>query len=101
MIVGGLLILTVTEEFNPIIPFSALLLVSAFTLRGIRTGLFITRTGLEISWGIFLFSALVSTAVAYNTSTALLQFYRILATCVIYYSVVSCTDRQLLRIVVS
>ncbi|OGO29809.1 MAG: hypothetical protein A2Z16_15065 [Chloroflexi bacterium RBG_16_54_18] len=96
MIVGGLLILTVTEEFNPTIPFSALLLVSAFTLRGVRTGAFITRTGLEVAWGIFLFSALVSTAVAYNSGTALLQFYRILAACVIYYSMVSCSDKQLL-----
>lgn len=95
LLLSGVLLLTVTEEFNPLIPFGGLLLLAAFTLRGLRTGHFIVRTGLEVPWGIFLCSALIATTIAYNPGTALLQFYRILAACVMYYAVVCCREEQL------
>ena len=89
LLFAGLATLTTTEEYNALVSVGATLVIAAFVIRGVRTGDLLPRTGLEIAWGLFLFSALFATAIAYNQFTALLQFYRILATCVLFYAVVS------------
>jgi O-antigen ligase len=85
---------TITEQYHWYITAGLLLLPVAFGLRWVRTGKFISRTGLELPMLLFLVTAGVATWIAVDRGTALLQFARMLAAAGMYFAVVQ-SEKQL------
>ncbi len=87
LILLALLLITSTEVYSSFATTGFVLLVAAFILRATRTGRLVPRTGLEIPGLLIVFSAGVSLWIAYDHSSALLQFIRILAAAVLFYAI--------------
>ncbi len=89
LLLAALAALSITEAYQWYVTLGLGLLAIAFGLRILRTRQALPKTGLEIPWLIGLLSAGFATWMAYDPPTALLQFGRLLAACVLYYAVVA------------
>lgn len=84
---------TITEQYRAYVTFGLGLLAAAFVLRFLRTRCLVPRTRLELPILLFLFSAGLSTWIAFERGTALLQMVRILAAIVLFYAVIQSNQR--------
>jgi len=89
LIGGGIAALTVTEEYNPGVAWGMGALALAFILRAWRRRRVAERTGLEAPLALFLAAAALGVLVAYERGPAVLQYGRILAGVVLFYSVLA------------
>jgi hypothetical protein len=87
LILVGIALLTITEEYNLGVTIGILFILVSFCI-GFLRGKNRFHTGIELSLMIFLASAGVATWISHERSIALLQFDRILASVVLFYSVV-------------
>jgi O-antigen ligase len=85
----GVSLLTLTEQYQLSVTIGFVFLMISFAVRAWRTRSWLTRTGLEIPWALFLISALVAVWASPDRTVALLQFFRFFAAFVIYYAVVN------------
>jgi O-antigen ligase len=87
LLLAGLAGLSIFTTFGPAAAIGLGLLAAGWLIRAYRSRQFLPRTGLEMPWGLFLFSAGMGALVSYNPSEAWLQFARILAAAVFYYAI--------------
>lgn len=80
---------TITEQYQPYVTGGLVLLAIAFLMCWLRTRRFIRRTEMELPGLLFVLSAGLATWIAYDRPTAMLQFARILAACVLFYEIAS------------
>ncbi len=88
MLVSGLGLLSLFDEYSPMVLYAVACLTLSFLVRWLRSGRFLTRTGAEIPLVLFLASAILSTWAAYDRPMAFLQLARFLGTAVAFYAVV-------------
>ncbi|MFC2043247.1 O-antigen ligase family protein [Chloroflexota bacterium] len=76
------------------------LLLAAFILRGFRTANFFPKTGLGPGIALFLISAIFASWISFDQESAYLQFARILAAVVLFYTIIESSTlvRQLVII---
>ncbi len=91
----GIATFTITEEYNIYVTAGFTLLVFSFLARALRTGRWIPKTGMEAPIALFIVSGLWAAWIAYDHSTAILQFFRILAGVALYYAIVCSSEKWL------
>jgi O-antigen ligase len=88
-LLAALAAFTLTEAYTSMVGAGLVALLGSFAIRAVRTRQLLPRTGLEIPWALILVSGAFAVWIAYDRSAAVLQFARLLAAGVLYYSVVA------------
>ena len=100
VLLAALISLTISRSYHSYVLLGFGLLTAAFILRSFRTGNFFPKTGLGPGIALFLISAIIASWISFDQKSAFLQFARILAAIVLFYSIIesSALIRQLVII---